>query len=104
MTLIKNIVQSPLFARQKKKFTKRQIKQLDEAIRTIIVNPETGTLKAGDLKGVRVYKFRIDKNQILLAYEIAESTLYLYTFGMHENFYRSLKHYRASSGKKHTTG
>ena len=104
MTLITNIIQSPLFARQKKKLTKHQIKQLDEAIRTIIANPEAGTLKVGDLKGIRVYKFRIDTNQILLAYETAESTLYLLTFGVHENFYRSLKQYRTSSGKKHTAG
>jgi mRNA-degrading endonuclease RelE of RelBE toxin-antitoxin system len=96
MTLMKNVVQSPLFAKQKKKLTKPQIAQLDEALRTIIANPEMGT--TGDLKGVRVYKFRIDRNQILLAYEIVESTMYLYTFGVHENFYRSLKQYRSSTG------
>lgn len=95
---MKNVVQSPLFAKQKKKLTKRQITQLDEALRTIIANPEIGTLKTGDLKGVRVYKFRIDRNQILLAYEIVESTMHLYTFGVHENFYRSLKQYRSSTG------
>jgi mRNA interferase RelE/StbE len=98
MTLMKNVVQSPLFAKQKKKLTKPQITQLDEALRTIIANPEMGTLKTGDLKGVRVYKFRIDRNQILPAYEIMESTMYLYTFGVHENFYRSLKQYRSSTG------
>jgi mRNA interferase RelE/StbE len=98
MTLMKNVVQSPLFAKQKKKLTKPQITQRDEALRTIIANPEMGTLKTGDLKGVRVYKFRIDRNQILPAYEIVESTMYLYTFGVHENFYRSLKQYRSSTG------
>jgi mRNA-degrading endonuclease RelE of RelBE toxin-antitoxin system len=98
MTLIKNVVQSPLFAKQKKKLTKRQITQLDEALRTIIANPEMGILKTGNLKSVRVYKFRIDRNQILPAYEIVGSTMYLYTFGVHENFYRSLKQYRSSTG------
>ena len=92
MTGIINVVQSPLFAKQKKKLTKRQITQLDKAVRIIIANPETGTPKAGDLKGVLVYKFRIERNQILLAYEIVESTMYLYTFGVHENFYRSEEH------------
>ena len=95
---MENVVQSPLFAKQKKKLNKPQITQLDEALRTIIANPEMGTLKTGDLKGVRVYKFRIDRNQILPAYEIVESTMYLYTFGTHENFYRSLKQYRSSTG------
>ena len=82
MTLTENVVQSPLFAKQKKKLIKRQITQLDEALRTIIANPEKGTLRTWDLKGVRVYKFRIDRNQILLAYEIVESTMYLYTYGL----------------------
>ena len=65
------------FCQTEKKLTKRQITQLDEALRTIIANPEMSTLKTGDLNGGPVYKFRIDRNQILLAYEIVESTMFL---------------------------
>jgi len=31
--------------------------------------------------------------QVLLAYEVVESHLFLYAFGTHENFYRRLKKY-----------
>jgi mRNA interferase RelE/StbE len=47
----------------------------------------------GDLQSIQVYKFKSNKQQILLAYEVINSTLYLYTFGSHENFYRELKKY-----------
>ena len=93
MTGIKDIIQSPVFANQKKKLHKQQIKDLDKAIKSIISDPTTGGMKVGDLQGIQVYKFKTKKQQILLAYEVADSTIYLYTFGSHENFYRDLKKY-----------
>ena len=93
MNAITEITQSPLFAKQKKKLHKNQIKDLDQAIRTILKAPETGHLKTGDLSGIRVYKFQSMQEQVLLAYEVVENHLYLYAFGTHENFYRRLKKY-----------
>jgi len=93
MTGIKEIIQSPVFAKQKKKLHKQQIKDLDEAVKSVFNDPTIGDMKVGDLQGVQVYKFRSKKQQILLAYEVIDSTLYLYTFGSHENFYRDLKKY-----------
>ncbi len=93
MKAITEITQSPLFAKQKKKLHKNRIRDLDEAIRTILEEPETGRLKTGDLSGIRVYKFRSMQEQVLLAYETVENHLYLYAFGTHENFYRRLKQY-----------
>jgi mRNA interferase RelE/StbE len=93
MTDIKEIIQSPVFAKQKKKLHKQQIKDLDKAVKSLINDPTIGDMKVGDLQGVRVYKFKSKKQQILLAYELIDSTLYLYTFGSHENFYRELKKY-----------
>ena len=93
MKAITEITQSPFFAKQKKKLHKNRIRDLDEAIRTILEEPETGRLKTGDLSGIRVYKFRSMQEQVLLAYEVVENHLYLYTFGTHENFYRRLKKY-----------
>jgi len=93
MTGIKDIIQSPVFAKQKKKLHKQQIKDLDEAVKSIISDPAIGGMKVGDLQGIQVYKFKSKKQQILLAYEVADSTIYLYTFGSHENFYRDLKKY-----------
>jgi len=93
MKAITEITQSPLFAKQKKKLHKNHIRDLDEAIRTIVKEPETGHLKTGDLSGLRVYKFQSRQEQALLAYEVVENHFYLYAFGTHENFYRRLKMY-----------
>ncbi len=93
MTQITEIIQSPIFARQKKKLHKKQIKDLDKAVKSIYQHPNIGVAKTGDLQGVKVFKFKLQNQQLLLAYEVIESTLYLYTFGSHENFYRDLKKY-----------
>jgi len=93
MIEITDIIQSPLFARQKKRLHKKQVRDLDEAIRKIAQDPEIGSPKVGDLSNVRVFKFNSMNSLILLAYEIVENTLFLYTFGSHQNFYRELKKY-----------
>ena len=93
MTAIQEITQSPVFSRQKKKLPKRQINDLDKAVKYIASNPSAGDKKLGDLQGIQVYKFKSNNQQILLAYEVVDSTLCLYSFGSHENFYRNLKRY-----------
>ena len=93
MSQITEVIQSPLFARQKKKLKKNQIKKLDDAIRTIMEDPEIGSAKSGDLQGTQVYKYKFGNNLTLLAYEVNETTLYLYEFGSHQNFYRELSKY-----------
>jgi len=93
MTDIKEIIQAPIFANQKKRLHKQQIIDLDEAIKSVSNDPTIGDMKVGDLQGIRVYKFIAKKQQILMAYEVIDATLYLYTFGSHENFYRDLKKY-----------
>ena len=93
MNNIKELIQSPVFARQKKKLHKNQIQDLDQAIRAIIANPALGIMKTGDLQGIQIYKFKSLKTQILLAYEVAGDKLYLYAFGSHQNFYKALKKY-----------
>jgi len=93
MTDIKEIIQSPVFARQKKKLYKQQIKDLDNAVKYIYSDPTIGDMKMGDLQSIQVYKFKTMNQQLLLAYEVVGSTLFLYTVGSHENFYRELKKY-----------
>ncbi len=93
MTEIAEIIQSPIFGKQKKKLHKPQIKDLDEAVKFIFNDPAVGDMKTGDLKSVQVYKCKLKNQQILLAYEVIDATLFLYTFGTHENFYRDLKKY-----------
>ena len=93
MSQITEIIHPPLFARQKKKLKKNQIRKLDDVIRTIMADSTVGTAKSGDLQEIRVYKYKFGNNLILLAYEVYESTLYLYAFGSHQNFYRALSKY-----------
>ena len=93
MTEITKIIQAPIFAGQKKKLHKQQIIDLDEAVKSVSNDPLIGEMKVGDLQGIRVFKFKSKKQPMLLAYEVIDATLYLYTFGSHENFYRALRKY-----------
>ena len=85
------VVVSPTFSRKLKNLKTKEKEEMDGAVRTIIAKPECGEAKKGDLLGVRVYKFKLNKQQILLSYEVKEEATYLLTFGPHENFYRDLK-------------
>lgn len=87
------VSQTPLFGRKVKKLTKREKLALDEQVKSIIKNPEIGLEKRGDLKGIRVHKYKCNRQEILLAYRSDESELLLITFGSHENYYRDLKKY-----------
>ncbi len=86
-------LQSGIFKRKVKKLHKREKLQLDEAIRHIMEAPESGEENKGDLRQVRVYKFKIDETMYLIAYRHSEEMLELIMFGPHENYYRDLKQY-----------
>jgi mRNA-degrading endonuclease RelE of RelBE toxin-antitoxin system len=81
------------FKRAAKKLHKNQIEILDDAISKIQMNPKIGEQKLGDLSDVRVYKFHMLHQQILLAYSFDEEKkhLILFSFAPHENFYENLK-------------
>ena len=86
------VLVTPTFERAVKKLHKQQKAALDEAVRTMVGQPEAGETKVGDLAGVQVYKFRMGNLLCLLAYRILdENTLKLLMVGPHENFYRDLK-------------
>ena len=86
------VLVTPTFERAVKKLHKQQKAALDEAVRTIVGQPEAGETKVGDLAGVQVYKFRMGSLLCLLAYRVLdENTLKLLMVGPHENFYRDLK-------------
>jgi mRNA-degrading endonuclease YafQ of YafQ-DinJ toxin-antitoxin module len=86
------IVQSASFAKQLKKLYKNQKIELDVVVALIIQNPDIGTMKKGDLGGVRVYKFKMVDQLTLLAYSFDKGKLQLFliALGSHENFYRDL--------------
>lgn len=87
------IEQTNHFKRSVKKMRKNSKSLLDEAVREIINKPSIGTLKTGDLAGVRVYKYKVSSSQYLLAYYYNETLnkITLLEIGLHENFYRDLK-------------
>ncbi len=87
------ILQTPTFKRAVKRLHKQQKQELDEVVRAVAADPKIGEGKVGDLAGVRVHKFKMNRQPALLAYEFleAEDVVKLLTLGGHENFYRDLK-------------
>ena len=87
------IIQSRSFERKVKRFGKREKKVLDKQIRGILENPSIGQEKKGDLRGIYVYKFKLQAVQYLLSYRFVDDDLELIMIGPHENYYRDLKMY-----------
>jgi hypothetical protein len=87
------IEQKPVFQRAYKKLHAGQRADADKAIRAVAADPGIGETKVGDLAGVRVHKFRMNRQLALLAYVYEDKTvtLTLLALGGHENFYRDLK-------------
>ena len=82
---------SNAFLRFKKKSIKNIQIEIDEQVKKILENPEIGELKKGDLRGIRVHKFKFKSQLYLISYEVTGETLNLYVIGTHENFYDRLK-------------
>lgn len=87
------VFQSSSFGRKVKKFRKKEKEELDKAVKKIVSDPDIGTEKKGDLKGIFIYKFKINNIEHLLAYRIVEDAIELIAIGTHENYYRYLKGY-----------
>lgn len=94
MTL--KILSTPSFNRVLKKLHARDKKVVDAAVLAISENPFIGQEKKGELVGVFVYKFKLNKQETLLSYRLQPSKsrpieLMLLSLGAHENFYSDLK-------------
>ena len=85
------VLQMPAFKRAYRKLAPGHQAAVDGAVRAIVANPEIGEAKKGDLAGVYVHKFPLNRQQMLLAYEWNPMTRVLLLLGSHENFYRDLK-------------
>lgn len=96
MTVTIRVIQTNSFARTIKKLSTTDKAELDTAVKAILANPIVGQAKVGDLAGIRVYKFLLNRQQVLLAYEWLDEqlVLVLLKLGSHENFYRDLKNTR----------
>ena len=82
---------TPTFERAAKKLHTRGKKELDAVVREIAANPAIGVAKKGDLAGVYVHKFKINKQEVLFSCQYTPSELVLLSLGSHENFYRDFK-------------
>ena len=85
------VLMMPPFKRVYKKMHANQKEAVNEAIASIVENPEAGELKKGDLVGVYVHKFQCVNQLMLLSYEYDPQTIILLYLGVHENFYRNMK-------------
>ena len=93
MIKVEFVVQTHSFKKSVKKLTSNQKRDLDEAIKRLMLDPEMGEKKRGDLGYLRVFKFQMAKQLTLLAYSYENGSviLELLMLGTHENFYRDLK-------------
>lgn len=98
MTLVKVkvVLQTPSFKKAVKRLKANQKKDLDSTVEELMVNPELGDQKKGDLAFLRVHKFKMVKQLTLLGYNFdsGKLTLELLALGTHENFYSDLKRKR----------
>lgn len=87
------IVQSPSFKKAYKKLHSNQRQDVNSAIKALMIEPTLGEQKKGDLRFLRVYKFKMAGQLTLLGYdyEAKQLILELLALGSHENFYRDLK-------------
>jgi hypothetical protein len=88
-------VASPAFLKKKNKQFPNFQRELDNHVKILLENPLLGEPKKGVLQGVRVLKFKYNKQLFLLSYEpdFKNKILFLYTFGSHEGFYEELERY-----------
>jgi ParE-like toxin of type II bacterial toxin-antitoxin system len=80
-----------------KKLHARDKNVVDKAVGEIAVDPSIGEEKKGDLAGIFVYKFKLNKQELLLAYRLEPNKfkpqeIILMALGSHENFYSDMKH------------
>lgn len=89
--MVLKVTATPVFSKAVKKLHAKDKESVDDAVRAIASNPTIGEMKKGDLLGVRVYKFRINKQEVLLSYSAGSDQLLLIALGSHENFYRGME-------------
>lgn len=66
---------TPSFARTAKKLYPQDKAVLDATVKAVAHNPALSAEKRGDLNGVLVYKFKLNKQETLLAYRLQSDKL-----------------------------
>lgn len=87
------VYESPVFKKALDKLPDEDVVIIEDEIDTIIDDPEIGEQKKGDLSYLRVHKFSLNGQQVLLGYNWQKEliTLHLLNIGPHENFMRKQK-------------
>lgn len=103
------VLEMPRFIRSKKRLVPKAQLAVDEAVKAILADPLSGEPKSGALKAIRVVKFKVGPQQLLLAYKFDEkrNIIEVWAIGPHENFYRDLQEYmdaRSSRGSSTRPG
>lgn len=95
MTMNLKIKQSNSFKKSIKKLQKQDKILLDQEVKKLSKDPTIGERKKGDLDFLRVHKFKINRQEVLLGYMYEEEQLVftLLKFGSHENYYRDIKRF-----------
>lgn len=100
----------PPFSKFVKKAHKPLQLAIEDATDDICADPEIGEAKLGDLIGIRVYKFRFNRQEYLVAYrpplqgainkgfDLELLFIDFYQVDSHENFYDELKRYLKLEG------
>ncbi|ANG91277.1 type II toxin-antitoxin system RelE/ParE family toxin [Enterobacteriaceae bacterium 155047] len=90
------VFQTRRFEKAMDKLSNDMLKTVEDEIDKIILDPLKGELKKGDLSYLRVHKFHIHKQLVLLGYSWKEQKLELYLLSLatHENFYKEMKQAR----------
>lgn len=80
-----------------RKFVKKQSRAfqlaIEDEVEGLRKTPDRGEAKKGDLTGVRVHKFKFQRQEYLIAYKAGSNTIMFCMIGTHGNFYRELKKY-----------
>ena len=80
-----------------RKFVKKQTRPfqlvIEDEVEKVIIKPDIGEAKKGDLTGFRVHKFSYKNQRFLIAYRRQDTEMVFFKIGPHENFYRELKKY-----------
>ncbi|MGY2490139.1 type II toxin-antitoxin system RelE/ParE family toxin [Cupriavidus sp. CP313] len=105
----------PIYKKPFVQFVKKAHKPLqlaiEDEVEVVCADPGVGEAKVGDLAGIRVHKFKFNRQEYLIAYrpprpgkQAAGVDLELlwidfYKVGSHENFYDELKQYLRAERK-----
>lgn len=96
-----DVYESNRFSKALARLPEKLLRLVEDEIERVIINSELGELKKGDLSYLRVHKFQLNSQLVLLSYSWIGSKLALYFLGLgsHENFYQEQKCQRKSDLK-----